>query len=41
MILGSEDTVRGMIENVTQQLRYTSLDERILEMKKLNEEEFK
>ena len=41
MILGSEETVRGMIENVTQQLRYTSLDERILEMKKLNEEEFK
>ena len=40
MILGSEETVRGMIENVTQQLRYTSLDERILEMKKLNEEEF-
>lgn len=41
MILGSEETVRGMIENVTQQMRYTSLDERILEMKKLNEEEFK
>ena len=41
MILGSEETVRGMIENVTQQLRYTSLDERILEIKKLNEEEFK
>lgn len=41
MILGSEETVRGMIENVTQQLRYTSLDERILEMKKLNEEGFK
>ena len=40
MILGSEETVRGMIENVTQQLRYTSLDERILEMKKLKEEEF-
>ncbi|MDO4803763.1 MAG: ATP-dependent RecD-like DNA helicase [Lachnospiraceae bacterium] len=32
MILGSEETVRGMIENVTQQVRYTSLDERICEI---------
>ena len=35
MILGSEDTVRGMIENVMQQMRYTSLDERIIEINEL------
>lgn len=38
MILGSEETVRGMIENVTQKNRYTSLDERILEMRELDRE---
>ena len=32
MILGSEDTVRGMIGNVRQKERYTSLAERILEL---------
>ena len=32
MILGSEDTVRGMIGNVRQKERFTSLSERILEL---------
>ena len=32
MILGSEDTVRGMIGNVRQKERFTSLAERILEL---------
>ncbi len=32
MILGSEDTVRGMIGNVRQKERFTSLTERILEI---------
>ena len=39
MILGSEETVRGMIENATQKSRYTSLDERILEMRELDSED--
>ena len=32
MVLGSEDTVREMIGNSVQQKRYSSLDERILEI---------
>ena len=32
VILGSEETVRGMIRNKSEQLRFTSLDERIREI---------
>lgn len=32
VVLGSEETVRGMIENETEMKRYTSLDARILEL---------
>lgn len=38
VILGSEDTVRAMIENDTEQRRYTSLDERIRELCQISEE---
>ena len=38
MILGSEDTVREMIGNSVQQKRYSSLDERILEIHREQEE---
>lgn len=37
MILGSEDTVRGMIGNVRQKERYTSLAERITEISALDQ----
>ena len=39
MLLGSEETIRNMIENTARQPRYTSLDERILELMKLDDEE--
>jgi exodeoxyribonuclease V alpha subunit len=38
VILGSEETVREMIENDTEQRRYTSLDERIRELCQISEE---
>ncbi|MBQ7776774.1 MAG: ATP-dependent RecD-like DNA helicase [Lachnospiraceae bacterium] len=39
-ILGSSDTVRGMIANESENKRYTSLDLRIRELKELEESEF-
>ncbi len=38
VILGSEETVRAMIDNDTEQRRYTSLDERIRELCRISEE---